>query len=396
MTSPPLLTRVVLHNYKSIAACDVRLGALTYLVGPNGAGKSNFLDALQFVADALKGSLDAALSARWGIANVLHRNAGNSSYFGMRLEFDLPDGQQGHYAFTLEPLPSGGFQVRDEQCEIRRQAERFWFRIEAGRLQSASEACFPAVAADRLALVSASGSPAFRAVYDALSEATVYRLAPAAMRELQKPQDGRVLKPDGSNIASVLGHLQQCDADAYTAIQEYLQVIVPEVHGAARHPLNPMETLVFLQSPGGVVENRFYANSMSDGTLRALGLLTALFQAGSSGGLVGIEEPETALHPGAFAAVREAIGRAAQRHQIVVTSHSADLLDDAELAPERVLAVSSERGATRIAPLDHAARTAIKTKLFSAGELLRISQLTPGKELSPSQDAPDLWSYAQP
>ena len=66
------LTRVVLHNYKSIAACDVRLGALTYLVGPNGAGKSNFLDALHLVADALKMSLAAALNARWGVAHLLH------------------------------------------------------------------------------------------------------------------------------------------------------------------------------------------------------------------------------------------------------------------------------------------------------------------------------------
>ncbi|MBI3797973.1 MAG: hypothetical protein HY268_13535 [Deltaproteobacteria bacterium] len=40
------LTRVVLRNYKSIAACDVRLHLLVFLVGPNGAGESNFLDAL--------------------------------------------------------------------------------------------------------------------------------------------------------------------------------------------------------------------------------------------------------------------------------------------------------------------------------------------------------------
>jgi len=41
---PPYLTRVKLTNYRSIASCDVRLSALTFLVGPNGAGKSNFLD----------------------------------------------------------------------------------------------------------------------------------------------------------------------------------------------------------------------------------------------------------------------------------------------------------------------------------------------------------------
>ncbi len=39
------LTRVVLRNYRSIAGCDVRLGALTFLVGPNGAGKSKRTEA---------------------------------------------------------------------------------------------------------------------------------------------------------------------------------------------------------------------------------------------------------------------------------------------------------------------------------------------------------------
>ncbi|HYO70073.1 MAG TPA: AAA family ATPase, partial [Archangium sp.] len=43
----PFLTRVQLRHYRSIEACDVRLGPLTFLVGPNGSGKSNFLDALK-------------------------------------------------------------------------------------------------------------------------------------------------------------------------------------------------------------------------------------------------------------------------------------------------------------------------------------------------------------
>jgi predicted ATPase len=51
------ITRVVLKNYKSIAACDVRLGPLTFLIGLNGAGKSNFLDAIRFVNDGLVHSL---------------------------------------------------------------------------------------------------------------------------------------------------------------------------------------------------------------------------------------------------------------------------------------------------------------------------------------------------
>jgi predicted ATPase len=55
------MTRIVLRNYKSIAACDVSPAQLCFLVGPNGSGKSNFLDAIRFVADALRFSPDHAL-----------------------------------------------------------------------------------------------------------------------------------------------------------------------------------------------------------------------------------------------------------------------------------------------------------------------------------------------
>ena len=61
MTDRRLVTRVVLRNYKSIAACDVAPAQLSFLVGPNGSGKSNFLDALRFIADSLRFSIDHAL-----------------------------------------------------------------------------------------------------------------------------------------------------------------------------------------------------------------------------------------------------------------------------------------------------------------------------------------------
>jgi predicted ATPase len=64
------LSRIVLRNYKSIGACDVRRVQLSFLVGPNGSGKSNFLDGLRFVTDGLRFSLDHALRDRGGIQEV--------------------------------------------------------------------------------------------------------------------------------------------------------------------------------------------------------------------------------------------------------------------------------------------------------------------------------------
>jgi predicted ATPase len=214
------LTRVVLRNYKSIATCDVRLGPLTYLVGANGSGKSNFLDALHLVRDALTGSLDSALNERGGLSEVRRRSSGHPTHFGVRLEFVLRNGQSGRYAFNVAALAGRGYEVQTEECVIGGIGRGPYFSLEHGSLKASSEATFPAVTPDRLALVSASGLAVFRPVYDALTAMGFYNLNPRLMRELQKPQDGRLLKPAGENIASVLGHLERIAPDAIKVIED--------------------------------------------------------------------------------------------------------------------------------------------------------------------------------
>ncbi|RZI61798.1 MAG: chromosome segregation protein SMC [Rubrivivax sp.] len=380
MTQPTFLTRVVLRNYKSIGFCDVRLRPLTYLVGANGSGKSNFLDALHLVRDALGGSLDNALNERGGLAEVRRRSTGHPMTFGVRLEFVLPSGQAGHYAFSVSSQAGGNYVVHAEECAIGRKGSGPSYRIEGGVVTSTSETPFPALTPDRLALVALSGVAVFRPVYDALTSMGFYNLNPKVMRELQKPQEGRLLKPVGENIASVIGHLERVSPEALVLIREYLQTVVPMVHGIHRKQIGHMETLEFSQETKGAEHPwRFMAQNMSDGTLRALGVLTALYQGNRDYAptLVGIEEPETALHPAASAALREALQRASESTQIIVTSHSPDLLDDQSIEAAALLAVASEGGETHIAPIDEGARTALRDRLFSAGELLRLNQLTP-------------------
>lgn len=383
MSRTPFLTRVVLRNYKSIGVCDVRLGPLTYLVGANGSGKSNFLDALHLVRDALSGSLDNALNERGGLAEVRRRSSGHPTHFGIRLEFVLPDLRAGHYAFNIGSLPGRGYEVLTEECVIDGIGKGPFFLIERGLLKKSSEATFPALTSDRLALVGVSGLAVFRPVFDALTAMGFYNLNPKLMRDPQKPQDGRLLKTVGENIVSVVGHLERVAPDQMAIIQEYLQTVVPMVHGVERKQIGPLETLQFRQDMKGAKHPwHFPAQNMSDGTLRVLGVLTALFQANRDYAplLIGIEEPETALHPAASSALREALLKASKTTQIIVTSHSPDLLDDRSIDPEHFLAVISEGGETRIGPLDQASLTAMRSQLFSAGELLRINQLAPDQE----------------
>lgn len=129
---------------------------------------------------------------------------------------------------------------------------------------------------------------------------------------------------------------------------------------------------------------------MSDGTLRALGILVAVLQGVSSPGpvipLVGIEEPEIALHPAASGILFDILREASEDHQVIVTSHSPDLLDNEEISDDDLLSVALSNGSTVIAPIDEASRSALRDKLYTPGELLRANQLSPDFEKIAEQD----------
>ena len=380
MKDSTFITRVILKNYKSIAACDVRLGPLMFLVGPNGAGKSNFLDALRFVADSLDSSLDHALRSRGGINDVRRRSRGHPNHFSIRLEFTLPGGTTGYYAFRIGSRPRGGYEVLTEECSLQEKllTPRKYFCVKNGKVETSVKVA-PAASKDRLYLVNASGLPEFRKVYDAFSRMGFYNLNPDKIRELQDPDPGELLIRDGGNLASVLAQLP---SPVKQRIEEYLAKVVPGVQGVEVKEIRPKETLEFRQNVAGdKYPWRFMANNMSDGTLRVLGILVALFQENQETQnhvlLVGIEEPEIALHPAAAGVLLASLRQAANKTQVLITSHSPDLLDDKDLAVESILAVEARKGNTSIGPVDEVSRSVVRDRLFTIGELLSIDQLQP-------------------
>ena len=393
------IERIAVRNFRGIGACDVRLGRLTCLVGRNGSGKSSFLDVPRFVRDALTGSLDNALHERGGLAEVRRRSSGHPHHVGVRLELLLGDGRKAVYAFEIGATRGGGHEVTSERCAIDGGTSGDFYVLKAGEPVSHGEFPFPAVMPDRLALVALSGMTAFRPVFDHLTRAGFYDPDPKTIRELQLPQDGHLLKSGGENIASVVAHLERHAPDALRAIVGYLRLIVPSIRSVTRERLGHVEMLEFREGAAGAEHPwRFPARNMSDGTLRALGTLVALFQgdAGFTPTLVGIEEPETALHPAAGAVLRDALRLASERVQVIVTNHSPDLLDDPELDEGVLLAASATDGETRIAALDEASRDAMRRHLFTAGELLRLDRLAPDPDASDARPERQLELFAEP
>jgi len=382
------ITRVRLKNFKSIASCDVALRPLTFLVGPNGSGKSNFLDALRLVRDGLRFSLDHAMRERGGVKEIRRRSAGHPTHFEIDLCFRLPGGQDGRYRFKIGAPAQGEYEVQSESLEVDAAASlgRSFFKVQRGEVVESSVDAPPAASLDRLYLVNASGMREFRPVYDALSRMGFYNLNPDSIRDLQDPDSGELLARDGSNLAAVYKRLEHDDRARVDRIEEYLARVVPGVSGVDAKSLGHKETLEFRQAVTGAANPwRFPATSVSDGTLRALGVLVALFQFSNGqrkgASLVGIEEPEAALHPAAAGVLLGALREASESTQVLVTSHSPDLLDDESIATDSLLAVCATAGATQIAPIDPTGRGALRERLYTAGELLRLDQLRPDPEL---------------
>lgn len=396
------IDRVRISNYKSIGKCDVGLSRLTILVGRNGSGKSNFLDAIRFVADSLQTSIDHAIKSRGGIESVRRLSTGHPRNFAIELELSLSGYSSARYGFEIASKRPAGFTVKQEHLRIVNAQGRVvaQYDTEGGELRKSKlNVTMPPVSLDRLYLVAASGLPEFRELYDALSAMGFYNLNPEEMKELQPPDAGDLLRPSGSNIASVLSRITNYDQRAAQRIREFLTKIVPGITDVSRIPLGPKETLEFRQEIQGSKNPwKFYASSMSDGTLRALGSLIAVSQrAGpeTPASVVGIEEPETALHPAAAGALVGALSEASAHTQIILTTHSADLLDVLDFERQKLLVVTSRRGTTEIAPVDKASLDALQKHLYTAGELHRMDQLEPNAESLKRQSQMVLFSMEE-
>ena len=380
--------RVRLKNYRSIAECDVRPAQLTFLVGPNGAGKSNFLDALRFVGEALRFSLDHAVQIRGGLQQLRTRSyVGRSRNVTIHLELGLrgpPDdcvlkGRTAEYSFTLAGNKNHPHQVTKEECTITGEAgnREAHFLVAGGSVKkSTPEVRLPA-SADRLYLVTASHLDEFRPVYDLLTRMVSYNLDPSVMRVPPNLDPSDFLRHDGANIAAVISALPGSMREAVT---DYLTAIVPGLVKVVPRVVGRRLSIEFTSERAKGRPWTFLPHSMSDGTLRALGILVALFQEGvnESGRptVVGIEEPESSVHPGASDVLLDAMVHASKLVQLVVTSHSPDLLDgpapDGSLFP-----VVCEDGLTRIGPLSDVALSVIRDRLCTPGELLRMNKLLP-------------------
>jgi predicted ATPase len=303
------------------------------------------------------------------------------------MDLRLYDGTRARYSFKIAAVSGRDFRVDREACSIldTEGSVKFGYRVAENQIafwQSTSPR--PAVVPDRLLLVAASGIPEFRPVYDVLTRMTFHNLNPGVMKYPQRPAPGSLLDHDGQNLASVVKQLQTSYPQGLERVQQYLQAVGVPINRISHKQAGALETIEVAQElevADGRRNINFDAAALSDGTIRALGILVSVLSAGSpvSPGLslIGIEEPETALHPAAAGALMEALSEGSEKTQLLITCHSPDLLDHESVKAEMIRPVLLDNGKTVAGRLSAPKANLLKDYLATAGELLRLDQLEP-------------------
>jgi len=392
------ISRVRLKNYKSIAECDVRLGPLTILVGPNGSGKSNFLDALEFLCRAVATSPNQALEERGGLEAVLRQVPDRAGSFSVAVEAELPWWPAPHdtvasYEIEIGQAQGGGIEVVHESCVLRGPGGTASLSSANGRAKftAAGEGSggVATIEPDRLLLPVAGSQGSFAQLYSGLIRPRFYHFSTENLRRPQRSSQNPVLRRNGDGFGDVLAALSADYGPAKARIDAYLGAIAHGATGIHAREVGGFKTVVLDTSADGE-PFEFGSEAMSEGTVRSAAVLAALFQPDSLDGrlpLIGIEEPEIALHPAAAGSLFDALTEASEHVQVIATSQSADLLDREDLDPAVIRPVMMRDGLTLIGEVDDASREIAKQGLYTLGELMRSDQLSPQASQETTSDA---------
>jgi predicted ATPase len=333
------ITHLTIKSFKSIQSLEnFELRRFNVLIGANGAGKSSFIDffrMLNFMFNSSQGNLQLYMARRGGANSILHYGSKVSRYIDGAIQFDGVK-QWSKYSFSLGWGAPDNLYFADETLEYMRdgkEAKPRETQLGSAHLESA------------VLHVSESKDPALSTVAKVfktrLRQIQVYHFhdtsEEANIRTSQEIDRTQYLMSNGGNLAPFLMNLQLKFPGHFRQILKTIQLVAPFISDFVFETLSHNDRFVLLRwmdRSGGI----FGPHQLSDGTLRAIALITALLQPDElMPSIMLFDEPELGLHPIAIGLVADLLKSASEKRQVIVATQSPMLLRD--YAPEDVIVV---------------------------------------------------------
>jgi len=382
-----MLQKVTLHNILSFKELTVELRNLNVLVGPNASGKSNFIEVLGLLQAAPR-DLPGAIQKGGGIAEWKWKGKPDGE---LLLQVTVPHGLR-FLAYKLElhanpsgppfsseslttqtPFPghSSPYIYFDKDKDLatvntfvgEQRPKRSLKREDTDAHQSLLAQIKDPVQYPEIAQVAK--------LFDRIRLYRDWNMGRSAQPRQPQPADmpNDFLREDAANLGLVLNRMERdgslAKVEKYLSrfLRDYKRLSIQVQLGTGQLFLGERDLASLIP-----------ATRLSDGTLRFLGLMAVLCHA-ELPPLICIEEPELGLHPDAVRIAAEALREAAQKTQVVITTHSDALVDELSDEPESIIVC--ERNADGSSRFRRLVQSQLEVWLdeYRLGELWRRGEL---------------------
>lgn len=336
-------SHIELENWRNFGQVSVALQNRAFLVGPNASGKSNFLDVFRFLRDLVTpgGGLQKAVSDRGGVSRL--RNLAARRYPDIVVQVDLENAWRYRLAFA-----------QDNQRRPIIQQEKAWRGDELILDRPDDDDRDDPARLWQTNLEQTSANREFRNIAEFFASTRYYHIVPQLVRDPER-SIGRQDDPFGGDLIEQIARThEKTRQERLKLIQSALQIAIPQLcelkleqdERGVPHLYGNYEHW----RPQGAWQSEV---DFSDGTLRLLGLLWAVLD---GTGCLLFEEPELSLHPEIVRHIPQMVLRVQRKHklcdirQILLSTHSSDLLSDEGIAADELLLVipSQEGSIVRI------------------------------------------------
>lgn len=338
------ITHVTAHNWRNFKNLDVAVADRLLIVGPNAAGKSNLLDLFRFLGDISRkgGGLAAALEARGGLSRARCLFARNNHKGELAIMVDLRDGEdEWRYELAIKGKKGGHNHPIVVREIVTRNGSELLSRPDANDDWDPDQ-----LTQTHLEQISANRE--FRPIAEYFAKVNYFHLVPQMIRYPQA--GGASPRAFGSSMIADMNATPVRTRQAwFRRIERALQSAVPgfetlrlEVDKAGQpHLIAGYRN--WRRNPSEQNETDF-----SDGTLRLIGLLWTIISSPANGGVLLLEEPELSLNAAVVQKLASLLAMAQRgtSMQVILSTHSPELLDDEGIRPGEVLVLQVTSDAT--------------------------------------------------
>ena len=325
------LDRIQVRGYKSIREMDLELRPLNILIGANGAGKSNFVSLFRLLNAVVSRRLQLFVGKAGGADALLHFGTKTTPEIACRFRSEDVD-----RSFILLPAIDGSVVICGKEQDAEVPLLDGSFPVSPGHARDEAglhpEALF---ASETLG----------QWMPEEIVDWGVYHFHDtsdsAGVKQLCDIRDNRILRSDGSNLASILYLLKETHPDHYRNIVETVRMAAPFFDDFDLRPTELNENRIRLDWLEKGQDTYFGPEMLSDGTLRFVCLATLLLQPKLPSVII-IDEPELGLHPYAINLLASMLKSVSTRAEVIVCTQSVTLVN--QFVPEDVIVVDREDG----------------------------------------------------